>query len=91
MGHCSFFGYRFIVQGVNYIGRFAVLAKEVRAGELQTKLTGRSIDIRYNPSDPNVSVVAELHDPLFDGLSATQNPDRLNQAPLFQITAKTEK
>lgn len=86
-GSCSFLGYAYVVQGVRYVGLFAILAKEEQARELQKNLTGQSIEIRYKSSDPNLSVVGDLHDSRFGGLSATQNSVWLRQSPLFQITA----
>jgi hypothetical protein len=77
----SFLGYTFVVQDVRYSGHFAVISSEERSRNLQDKLTGATLGIRYSPTDPSRSIVADPYDPLFEGLTVTQNPEWLDQAP----------
>jgi len=81
----SFFGYAFAVQGVPYTGLFLIVGDQEQASALQNALAGMPLSVRYDPSDPNVSVVADLYDPRFRGLNATQDPEWLKQAPAFSI------
>ena len=86
----AFFGYTFAVQGVPYTGLFVIVGIEDRLAILQGALAGASLSIRYQPSDPSVSFVDDLHDPRFQGLNATQDPEWLKQAPTFSIRETLE-
>jgi hypothetical protein len=77
----SFLGYTFVVQDVRYSGHFAIISTEARSRNLQDKLTGATLGIRYSPTDPGRSFVADPYDPLFEGLTMTQNPEWLDQSP----------
>ena len=74
----SFFGYVYAVRGVRYAGLFALIGNEQQGYELQEKLAGASIQVSYKPTDPNVSFVSDIYNPLFEGLTATQNPQWLD-------------
>jgi hypothetical protein len=65
----SFMGYAYIVQGARYAGYFAVYGEEVR----------------YEPSNPDNSCLANSQNSLFGGLTATQNPEWLDQSPPFDL------
>ena len=77
----SFFGYSFTVQGTRYAGLFVFASDQETVESLQKKLAGQMIQIRYSPLDPDVSYLADPSDPRFGGLTASQNPDWLAQAP----------
>lgn len=83
----AFFGYSFIVQGIRRAGIFAIYGTqdECILRSLEERLARASIDIRYDPSDLGVSYLVNLQDPRFDGLTVTQNPEQLSQAPEFHI------
>jgi hypothetical protein len=81
----TFMGYAYIVQGVRYAGFFALYGDDSQVRKLQDDLTGAHIQIRYDPSDPNVSYLLDNKDSRFDGLAATQNPEWLNQSPAFDL------
>jgi len=83
----AFLGYGFVVQGVRRAGIFAVYGSgdEDSLRSLEDKLAGASFDIRYDPSDPSVSYLVDPHDSRFEGLTVTQNPEWLSQAPEFHI------
>jgi hypothetical protein len=81
----TFMGYVYIVQGVRYAGFFALYGDDSQVRRLQDGLTGAHIQIRYNPSDPNVSYLVDYKDSRFDGLAATQNPEWLDQSPAFDL------
>jgi Protein of unknown function (DUF3592) len=82
----SFLKYAFEVQDEGYAGLFALIGDEEHAVALQDRLADASLTVRYNPRDPNISFVADPYDSRFEGLTATQNPIWLDQAPPFQIT-----
>jgi Protein of unknown function (DUF3592) len=81
----SFFGYAFTVQGISYTGLFVIIGDEEEVSPLQNSPAGMFLLVRYDPSDPSVSFVADLHDPRFRGHSASQDLDWLKQAPVFSI------
>jgi hypothetical protein len=81
----SFVGYSYTVQQVRYAGCFALCGGETQVRRLHDSLAGTSIRIRYDPLDPNTSFLVDYHDSRFDGLTATQSPDKLNQAPAFDL------
>jgi hypothetical protein len=74
----SFFGYAFALNGARYVGLFALIGNEEHGQNLQNKLAGKEILVRYNPGNPNVSFVGDIYDSRFEGLTATQNPQWLD-------------
>ena len=74
-----FFGYVFALNGTTHAGLFALIGNEEHGQNLQNKLAGKDILVRYNPSDPNVSFLADIYDLRFEGLKATQNPQWLDK------------
>jgi len=85
----SFFGYGFVLSGARYTGLFALIGNEEHAAALQNKLDGENILVRYNPSNPNVSFLADIHDSRFEGLTATQNPQWLDNYSGSRIPLST--
>jgi hypothetical protein len=81
----AFVGYAYTVQGIRYAGFFAICGDDQRVRKLNEELVGGSIQVRYDPSSPNFSFLVNESDPRFDGLKATQNPDRLGQSPPFDL------
>jgi len=81
----SFMGYAYNVQGVRYAGFFALYGDEVTVQKLHNTLAGAPLQVRYNPSDPNISFLLDYKDLRFEGLKATQSPEWLNQAPSFDL------
>jgi hypothetical protein len=81
----SFMGYAFVVNNVRYAGLFAVCGDQPFLHRLSQSICGQTIQIRYNPSDPNMSFLVDYYDPRFGGKVATQNPERLESAPPFDI------
>jgi hypothetical protein len=76
----SFMGYAYVIQGKQYAGFFALYGDEVHVQDVQDSLPGTPLPIRYNPSDPNISCLLDFNDMRFAGLTATQNPEWLDQA-----------
>ena len=70
----GFFQYVFTVEGVEYWGRFILPDNRNHVEKLQLKLDGRPLLVKFRPSNPRVSLLADFNDPLFEGLVATQNP-----------------
>jgi hypothetical protein len=70
----SFFRYEFTIAGRSFAGRFLIVDSLEHAATLQSKLDGLPITIKYKPSNPKVSLLAEMYDPRFDGKIAAQNP-----------------
>jgi hypothetical protein len=81
----SFLGYAYTVDSMRYAGFFAVYGDEVRVRKLHDGLVGATLQIRYDASDPSVSFLLDYDDPRFDGLTATQNPEWLDQSPAFDL------
>jgi Protein of unknown function (DUF3592) len=82
-----FLGYGFLAQGVRRAGIFAVYGtqdEDILRG-LEERLAGASVEVRYDPSDLGVSYLVDIHDSRFEGLTVTQNPKWLSQAPEFHI------
>jgi hypothetical protein len=82
-GPVSFFQYRFTVEGKSFSGRFVVDPAPRRgwqwfattnAEALLEKLDGLPVQIKYKPSNPKISLLADYYDPRFDGGLASQNP-----------------
>jgi hypothetical protein len=80
-----FMGYAFKVQGERYGAYFVVVGNKDALQKIHESLAGAPLQIRYNPSDPNVSLLADYKDFRFEGLKASQDPDWLNQAPTFDL------
>ena len=87
--HAAFIGYGFVVEGVRRAGIFVLYGGADAVRAVQEKLAGASVDIRYDPSNPDISYLVDLHDSLFEGLEATQNPEWVSQAPEFHIKDTT--
>ncbi len=81
----SFMGYAFVVESIRYAGSFALCGEEPLLRKLNESLTGQTIQVRYDPSDPNISFLADCYDPRFGGVVATQNPEWLDDAPPSNI------
>jgi hypothetical protein len=81
----SFMGYAFVVNNVRYAGLFAVCGDQAFLHRLNNRLNGQTIQIRYNHSDPNMSFLVDYYDQRFGGQVATQNPERPESAPPFDI------
>jgi hypothetical protein len=80
-----FIGYCFSVKGTTYTGLFALYGGRDDVERVHKNLTSGSIRVRYNPANPNVSCLVDLHDPRFERLVPTQNPVHLANAPLFNL------
>src|SRR5262249_59727041 len=77
----SQFGYSFGADGRRYGGIFAFITDNLHhASELQQQLDGRTVPIRYNPRNPDESVLASPASITTDGLEATQDPRWLDEA-----------
>jgi hypothetical protein len=81
----SFLGYEYLVEGVRYTGFFVLYGDKELVGQLNESLAGKSIQIRYDPTDLGSSFLASDFNPLFKGLSADQDPDLLRQGLPFDI------
>ena len=81
----SFMGYAFVANNVRYAGLFAICGDQAFLRRLNESINGQTIQIRYNPSDPNMSFLVDYYDPRFGGKVAIQNPERLDDAPPFDI------
>jgi hypothetical protein len=81
----AFVGYTYIVQGVRYAGFFALCGDDGLVRGLNDRLAGGTIQIRYDPTAPDVSFLVNEYDSRFDGLKASQNPDWLKQSPAFDL------
>ena len=70
----SVFGYVYSVNGTRYAGLFVIIVgSEEKASELQHRLDGVRIRVRYNPSHPETSIVQSLPRE-FASLVANQEP-----------------
>ena len=81
----SFTGYAYSIENVRYAGYFALYGDEATMRRLHESLVGTTIQIRYDPSDPNISCLVNCYDPRFVGVTVTQNPEWLDQAPAFDL------
>ena len=71
-GHLSVFGYAFPANGSRYAGFFGLEAvNEEMAETLQKEVPGTQVSVRYNPDNPDESVV---EDEYIRGRKLTQNP-----------------
>ena len=80
-----FVGYAFKFQEQSFGGYFVVVGEKSALEDLSKNLQGRSLQVRYNPSDPSTSLLVDYKDPRFGGLLASQDPDWLDQAPSFDL------
>jgi hypothetical protein len=80
-------GYGFVIEGIRRAGIFAIYGTQDGniLRRLEDKLAGGSVDVRYDPSDLGLSYLVDLHDSRFEGLTVTQNPEWVSQAPEFHI------
>ena len=62
-----------------------VVGEESALEKLAKDLRGGSLQIRHDPSDPTISLLADYTDSRFGGLQVSQNPDWLNQASTFDL------
>ena len=81
----SFMGYAYKVDDVRYAGLFVMMGDKSQLDRLQSALPGNPIQIRYDPSDPNRSFLDDYSNSLFKGLTVSQEPEKLNQAPSFDL------
>ncbi|HKN26291.1 MAG TPA: hypothetical protein VJX72_15690 [Candidatus Acidoferrum sp.] len=80
-----FLGYAYLVEGTRRAGFFALYGEEGKVDEVQKRLASSPLDIRYDPSNPDLSCMIDFYDSRFEGLAATQNPQWLDQAPAFDL------
>ena len=76
-----------MIQGIEYDGLFVILGSEDEMTALQTKLPGASLAIRYDPSDPKDSFIADLNDRCLRGFYVTQEYKWLIQAGSAAVSA----
>ena len=81
----AFVGYAYTVQGIRYAGFFALYGEEYKVRRLDESLAGATVQIRYDPSSPDVSFLVNEYDSRLEGTQATQNPDYLDQCPPFDL------
>jgi hypothetical protein len=81
----NFHVYGFRVLGDRYVRFFALCSVDSLARGLEDDLPGKSLRIRYNPSDPNESYLADDHDVRFTGQTSTQYPGWLAQDPATDL------
>jgi hypothetical protein len=81
----SFLGYTFVINQERHAGIFALPGPEESLKAVEDDLLGKTINVRYKPTDRNVSFVVDLYDSRFRGLRATQDPEFLSQAPEFHL------
>jgi len=81
----SFLGYAYIVQGIRYAGFFVLYGDKALLTMLHETLPGASLQIRYDPKNPNISYLVDTRDSRFQALTASQDPVWLNQAPAFDL------
>jgi hypothetical protein len=82
-GYVSYFRYKFTVDGKTFTGRFVIEGVHQMAGALQEKLNGLPVQVKYKPTNPKVSLLADYYDARFEGGLATQYPVSF----LFPVTA----
>jgi hypothetical protein len=80
-----FIGYVFSVNGSRYAGIFALYGSGDNVERVHKNFPGGSIRVRYDPTNPNISSLVDLRNPLFDCLVPTQNPAHLSNAPSFDL------
>jgi hypothetical protein len=78
-------GYAYVLDGKRYAGFFVIYGNDLKVSKLHADLAGHTVRIRYNPSDPNTSLLENFSDSRFGGLTATQNAEWLSQAPAFDL------
>jgi hypothetical protein len=84
----AFITYRYSVNGVQFEGKF-VLSNEsgIRLKPIMNELIDSTVDVRYSPREPGISVLNNFHDKRFGSLNASQDPLELRQAPLDSLDA----
>ena len=80
-----FVGYVFKVGETKYAGIFALYGDDVLLQTAHKTLAGRIIQIRFDPSSPDNSLLVNTDSATFEGLTVTQDPEWLNQAPAFDL------
>ena len=70
---------------------FAVPMDEQDSSLLQKTLSGDSIQIRYDPADPDTSFLVDQYDSRFMGRKARQDPEVLESAPEFDLADLIKK
>jgi hypothetical protein len=80
-----FIGYVFSVNGAGYAGMFALYGSRDNVERVHKSFPSGLIRVQYDPANPSVSSLADLRDPRFDCLVATQNPAHLSNAPSFDL------
>lgn len=81
----AFIGYAYIVGGIRYASHFVLIGESERVQKLLENLAGSKLQVRYNPNDPNISFLVDYYDTRFDGLTARQSPEWMDQAPAFDL------
>lgn len=81
----SFFGCAYSVEGVRYAALFVLYGVESKVQEVAGRLVGQSVQVRYDPARPDTSFLVDYEDSRFQGLTASQRPDLLEQAPEFDL------
>ena len=76
-----FLGYAFSVAGVRYAGLFVLYGEETKVQQVARRLVGQPVQVRYDPARPDTSLLADYEDSRFQGLTASQRPDFLDEAP----------
>ena len=68
----SMFGYAYQVNGRKYWGSFVVVAEDMQsAAELQKRIDGHAVTVRYNPKNPEISLVEDKE---VEGRRVIQDP-----------------
>jgi hypothetical protein len=88
----AFLTYRYSVNGTQCEGKF-LLSNEsgIRVKQVMDELIEKTLDVRYNPRKPSISILNDFHDKRFGSLGASQNPLNLRQAPFDSVEAATNR
>jgi hypothetical protein len=83
----SLFGYSYTVAGVRYFGFFAVARQinDLSDADLQRRLDGKTVRVRYNPQDHRQSFIVDSE---IDGKQIHQNPDWIPRSLVQEVNAK---
>jgi hypothetical protein len=85
----AFFDYNFELDGIRHFGSFVILCgTRERAEEIVPKLKHLNLPVRYDPKDPDTSLLVDYYDLRFGGEVAIQNPECMNQAPTPALILK---
>ena len=68
-----------------------IFVDEEKASGLEKELLGKTIRIRYMPTDPSISYLDDRYEPRFGWRGASQNPRWLSQAPAFDLADTMRK